>query len=87
MSPATPSATRAHHRVWPKRLPHRLTPPATSLWPNLVVSAMRYPDKPALVFFDRTTTYRDLLAQAELVQQLQALVQARRSGGTATEKH
>jgi fatty-acyl-CoA synthase len=65
MSTATPSATRAHHRVWPKRLPHRLTPPATSLWPNLVVSAMRYPDKPALVFFDRTTTYRDLLAQAE----------------------
>ena len=68
MSPvaaAAPSTDRPHHRFWPKRLPHAITPPATSLWPNLVVSAMRYPDKPALVFFDRTTTYRDLLAQAE----------------------
>ena len=56
---------KAHHRFWPARLPHRISVPATSLWHNLAVSAMRYPDKPALVFFDRTTTYADLLAQAE----------------------
>eukprot|EP01041_Mallomonas_annulata_P013147 gene13147-27802_t len=55
----------AHHRVWPKRLPHRITPPATSLWHNLAVSALRYPDKPALVFFDRVITYRELHDQAE----------------------
>jgi fatty-acyl-CoA synthase len=54
-----------HHRFWPKRLPHAITPPATSLWFNLVVSATRYPDKPALVFFDRSTTYRELHDQAE----------------------
>ncbi len=63
---AAPSApARAHHRVWPRRLPHALQPPATSLWHNLVVSALRYPHKPALVFFDRQTTYAELLAQAE----------------------
>ena len=72
MSSSTPSAggttapdPHAHHRVWPKRLPHRITPPATSLWHNLAVSALRYPDKPALVFFDRVITYRELHDQAE----------------------
>ena len=54
-----------HHRFWPTRLPHRITPPATSLWHNLAVSALRYPDKPALVFFDQVLTYRELFAQAE----------------------
>ena len=63
MSP--PDPPRAHHRVWPRRLPLRLRAPQTSLWDNLVVSARRYPDKPALVFFDRITTYADLQAQAE----------------------
>ncbi|MDZ4130614.1 MAG: long-chain fatty acid--CoA ligase, partial [Hydrogenophaga sp.] len=62
---AVPKAVRPHHRFWPKRLPHRITPPATSLWDNLVISARRYPDKPALVFFDQVTTYRELLEQAE----------------------
>jgi fatty-acyl-CoA synthase len=54
-----------HHRFWPRRLPHRLTPAATSLWENLAVSARRYPDKPATVFFDQALSYRDLLQQAE----------------------
>ncbi|MBE0589527.1 MAG: long-chain fatty acid--CoA ligase [Hydrogenophaga sp.] len=56
---------RPHHRFWPKRLPHRISPPVTSLWHNLVVSAQRYPDKPALVFFDQQLSYSELLAQAE----------------------
>jgi fatty-acyl-CoA synthase len=58
---------RAHHRFWPKRLPHSLRVPQTSLWFNLEVSARRYPDKPALVFFDRTLSYRELYEQAERV--------------------
>jgi fatty-acyl-CoA synthase len=56
---------RPHHRFWPKRLPHRISPPVTSLWHNLVVIAQRYPDKPALVFFDQQLSYSELLAQAE----------------------
>ncbi|OOG52193.1 long-chain fatty acid--CoA ligase [Polaromonas sp. C04] len=55
----------AHYRFWPKRLPYRLTPPANSLWQNLVVSALRYPDKAALVFFGRTFSYADLLQKAD----------------------
>ena len=55
----------AHYKFWPKRLPHRITPPATSLWHNLAVSALRFPDKPALVFFDQVMSYADLLQQAD----------------------
>jgi fatty-acyl-CoA synthase len=58
---------RAHHAFWPKRLPRSIRPPQTSLWFNLVVSARRYPDKPALVFFDRELSYRELHDQAERV--------------------
>ncbi len=59
------SSTRPHHAFWPRRVPHRLTLPATSLWTNLAVSALRYPDKVAVVFFGRTLSYRELAAQAE----------------------
>ncbi|MFN7123061.1 MAG: long-chain fatty acid--CoA ligase [Hydrogenophaga sp.] len=54
-----------HHRFWPRRLPHRITPPATSLWHNLAVSALRYPDKTALVFFDQVLTWRQVFDRAE----------------------
>ncbi len=56
---------RAHHRFWMPRLPHAIDTPATSLWFNLEVSAMRYPDKAALIFFDTIITYRELKASAE----------------------
>jgi fatty-acyl-CoA synthase len=65
---------RPHHHFWPRRLPHSITPPATSLWENLAISARRYPGKPALVFFGRTTSYQELASAAErLAAQLQAL--------------
>jgi fatty-acyl-CoA synthase len=69
---------RPHHAFWPRRLPLAITPPATSLWDNLATSARRYPDKAALVFFERVLTYRELLSQAErLAARLQALGVAR----------
>ena len=58
-------ADRPHFRVWPKRLPRALTIPETSLWFNLEVSAARYPDKAAYVFFGRSLSYRQLREQAE----------------------
>ena len=65
---------RAHYKFWPKRLPHRITPPATSLWENLAISARRYPDKAALVFFGRVFSYQDVLHNAErLAARLAAL--------------
>ncbi|MDQ0607081.1 fatty-acyl-CoA synthase [Variovorax sp. W1I1] len=57
--------TRPHHKFWPKRLPHSITVPATSLWHNLATSAARYPDKAALVFFGRVLSYRELADQVE----------------------
>jgi fatty-acyl-CoA synthase len=56
---------RPHHKFWPKRLPHAITVPATSLWHNLATAAARYPDKAALVFFGTVVTYRELVARAE----------------------
>ena len=56
---------RTHFKFWPKTLPHDLAVPATSLWHNLRVSAERYPDKVAIVFLGRETTYRELAAQVD----------------------
>ena len=65
---------RPHHKFWPHRIPHAITLPSTSLWDNLAISARRYPDKPALVFFGAITTYRELAEGAErLAAQLHAL--------------
>ena len=69
-----PVPTRPHHRFWPKRLPHQITPPATPLWDNVAVNARRYPDKAALLFFGQRTSYAQLLQQAErLAARLHAL--------------
>ena len=54
-----------HAAVWPARLPLHLTPPSTSLWVNLEVSARRYPDKTAVVFMGQRWTYRALQAACE----------------------
>ena len=51
-----------HYKVWSPRLPHNITAPATSLWHNLAVNALRFPDKPALVFFNSVLTYRQVMA-------------------------
>ena len=58
-------AERPHFKFWPKRLPRSLTLPETSLWFNLEVSARRYPNKPAVIFFGRGITFRELHEQAE----------------------
>ncbi len=71
-------STRPHYKFWPKRLPHAITTPATSLWDNLAVSARRYPNKAAIVFFGRVLTYSQLMHQAErLAARLHALGVAR----------
>ncbi|MEO8082142.1 MAG: AMP-binding protein, partial [Caldimonas sp.] len=60
-------ADRPHLAVWPKRLPLTLAIPQTSLWLNLEVSAQRFPDKPAYLFFGRPLTYRAMREQAEAI--------------------
>ncbi len=61
----TELAIRPHHAIWPKRIPRTLQLPETTLWFNLEVSARRYPQKPASVFFGQPLRFADLLAQAE----------------------
>ena len=56
---------KVHHRFWPSRLPHAISVPATSLWDNLKISAQRYPDKAALIFFGRRLSYHDVFTRAE----------------------
>ena len=58
-------AHQRHYRAWPKRLPRHISAPATSLWQNLVINALRFPNKPALVFFNSVLTYSQLQDQAE----------------------
>jgi fatty-acyl-CoA synthase len=53
------------NKFWPKRVPRSITPPQTPLWDNLAISAKRYPDKAALVFFGSVITYVQLLQRAE----------------------
>ncbi len=53
--------SRPHFQYWPRRLPHAIPLPETSLWHNLAVSAQRYPHKAAVVFFGATLTYAELL--------------------------
>jgi fatty-acyl-CoA synthase len=50
---------------WPRRLPRHLPLPETSLWYNLEVSATRFPDKTATVFYDGLLSYSSLQRSAE----------------------
>ncbi|HSI67928.1 MAG TPA: AMP-binding protein, partial [Planococcus sp. (in: firmicutes)] len=55
----------AHFEFWPQRVSKTLTIPETTLFDNLLVTAKRYPDKEALVYYGARYTYRELLAEVE----------------------
>jgi fatty-acyl-CoA synthase len=50
---------------WPEAAPRHIDLPATSLWFNLEVSATRYPEKAAIVFYDSVLSYAQLKSSAE----------------------
>lgn len=54
-----------HRAFWPPWAPPSLVLPETSLFENLAVSARRYPDKPAILYYGSALTYRRLLAEVE----------------------
>lgn len=56
---------RDHYPHWPAGLPYTLSPPQTSVYSNLAVSALRYPDKTALEFYGRRLSYRELQAEVD----------------------
>lgn len=54
-----------HYAVWPKGVPKHLTLPATSPYENLEISARRYPDKPALLYYGSALSYAALKSQVD----------------------
>jgi len=54
-----------HYGVWPESLPHHLGLPQTSLYSNLAISALRYPERAALIFYDAALTYRQLDSEVQ----------------------
>ena len=54
-----------HHAVWPRELPKSLALPRTSVFTNLEISARRYPDRNAIVFYDAPMTYSQLFREVE----------------------
>lgn len=55
----------AHYRFWPKGLPAHISPPQSSLYFNLEAAATRYPDKPAIVFYDTVLDYARLKREVD----------------------
>ncbi|MGE8616643.1 MAG: long-chain-fatty-acid--CoA ligase [Achromobacter spanius] len=56
---------QAHLRVWPKGLPTHISQPRSSLYFNLEAAATRYPDKPAIVFYDMVLDYARLKREVD----------------------
>jgi len=54
-----------HYGVWPKELPKTMTLPQTSVFTNLAISALRYPDHTAIIYYDSKISYRELLSEVE----------------------
>ena len=54
-----------HFAHWPPGVPKTLSVPRTSLYFNLEVSARRYPDKAALIYYGSSMTYAALQREAE----------------------
>lgn len=54
-----------HYAVWPKGVPKHLTLPATSLYENLELSARRYPNKPALLYYGTPLSYAALKSHVD----------------------
>lgn len=58
---------RCHFNHWPQGLPYTLTIPKTSVYINLLISALRFADKPAIRFFDNYITYQQLKQEVDYV--------------------
>jgi fatty-acyl-CoA synthase len=62
---AGPAGGRGRARHWPPGLPAHLTLPATHLFANAEVSALRYPDKPFLIYYGSPLSFGEFRRQAE----------------------
>jgi fatty-acyl-CoA synthase len=53
-----------HYPHWPAGLPYAISTPETSVYVNLEISARRYPDKAAIIFYDTVLSYAQMHEQA-----------------------
>ncbi|MFI4932524.1 MAG: long-chain fatty acid--CoA ligase [Burkholderiales bacterium] len=56
-----------HLPFWPPQVPKHLWVPETHLYRNVEVSAMRFPRKPFVIFYDTQITYADFQRETECV--------------------
>jgi fatty-acyl-CoA synthase len=54
-----------HFEFWPQGVAREVALPATSVFRNLEATALRFPHKPAVVFYGSTLTYQRLAGEAE----------------------
>ena len=79
LSLSTPATPEPFAAFWPKGLPRSLSVPAVSLNQNLDFAAARFPDKPALIYFDTPLSYAQLLRDVKaLAGHLQQRCEVRR---------
>ena len=60
---------RRHDKHWPSQFPKTLELPKRSIFDNLVVSAQKAPNKPAIIFYNNTLDYSTLLDQVKRLGQ------------------
>ena len=75
-----------HFPFWPKKRPRMLPPVETNLADNLRVTAQRFPDQPAIVYYDSPITYARLWSEVEALAgwlQQRAGVKAHINNGAA----
>ena len=56
-----------HAAHWPAALPWHLTLPETNVFRNAEVSALRYPNKPFIIFYGTTITFAGFKDEAERI--------------------
>jgi fatty-acyl-CoA synthase len=57
----------SHFNFWPNHAMHHLDAPATNVFYNAEVSARRYPDKAALVYYDTPITFAEVCDEAQRI--------------------
>jgi fatty-acyl-CoA synthase len=54
-----------HYAYWPKRRPYEIPIPVTNIADNLLVTARRFPDQPAIVYYDTPLTFSRIAREVE----------------------
>ncbi len=56
---------KRHFEFWPNRLATTLPIPETTVYDNLVVSSNRYPNKPAIIYYENEISYKQLKSEVD----------------------